>query len=168
MAKYAFKNRKIKESYLRKYTPRGTGWKASKASRGNCIQQSRQEPEEIEITLQSYDKVVQLAEPISYTGEENGRHEEESAITHQEGLQGIQESDSRGEGRNSGTERTTERRQETDKTTEKEIENGKTRKRSKVQGSGKSCRQVRSRKSSSSSSRSRNEEIRSETHGENG
>lgn len=71
MEKYAFKNRKIKESYLRKYQDRSPVETASKASRCNSIQQSREEPEEGKINESIREEIISEA--------------------HQEGRQGVLE-----------------------------------------------------------------------------
>ena len=94
MRNYAFKNRKIKESYLRKHCDGGSGRKAREASCCDSLQQSWKEQKEV--TIQSYVKVVLLTKDIIYTGDDNeSLRKEDVGQTHQEGRQGIQESDQR-------------------------------------------------------------------------
>jgi len=77
MRKYAFKNRKIKESYLRKHCDGGSGREAYQASRRDSLQRSREvEKEEVnpglsldlheivEKEIQWYGKCVQLTEDV--------------------------------------------------------------------------------------------------------
>jgi hypothetical protein len=64
MRKYAFKNRKIKESYLRKHCDGGTGREAYKASRRNSIQRCGEGKEEIAVAIDTYGKYVELTEDV--------------------------------------------------------------------------------------------------------
>lgn len=65
MRQYAFKSRKIQESYLRKHSDGGAGRKAREAGRCHRIQQSREsKKEEVNAAVELYGKFVQLTEQV--------------------------------------------------------------------------------------------------------
>ncbi len=65
MLKYAFKNRKIKENYLRKYSDRNSGRKAFEASRSNSL--LRRKKEEVNAEIPIYGSVVLKEERSEYS-----------------------------------------------------------------------------------------------------
>ena len=92
--KYASEKRYVQKGYFRKYSDGGSGRKACEASRCDRIQQSRKEQEKVETDIQSYGRVVLLTEEVIYTGDQNESvREEDVGETHQEGRQGVPQSD---------------------------------------------------------------------------
>jgi len=103
--RYATKKRYIQKGYLRKYRNGNPSWKTPETSCSNSVQQSRQSQKEevvelsgisgqLEDPLMEYGRVVLLTEDVVYIGKENESHREENTPeAHQEGRQGIQESD---------------------------------------------------------------------------
>ncbi len=65
MRHYAFKNRKIQESYFRKHSNGSTGRETYEAKRGYRIQQSREsKKEEVNAAIETYGKFVLLTEQV--------------------------------------------------------------------------------------------------------
>lgn len=80
---YALKDGKVKSSYIREYSNRKKVWKTREASNCNSNEQSGQEQAKEEVEL--------IYKPTIKESNENIR-EENTIETHQEGRQGIQES----------------------------------------------------------------------------
>lgn len=106
---YAPKDRKVEKSDLGEYCDRSKCGTTTEASSGDCFQQSREEQEEVNPVLsldlqeikktdiEWYDNCVQPKDSfvINPRSEDESIREEDVGKTHQEGRQGIQESDQR-------------------------------------------------------------------------
>lgn len=87
--RYATKERFKQKGYFRKHCDGSTGRKAREASRCNCIQQSRKKQEEIDVSNQLYEKIIQLEEMIEKTEEKdefNGRGKCDSQQENSDGI----------------------------------------------------------------------------------